>query len=71
MIWFYARARLTGPLEPDAERATTFRATATPIAFAVGTVVVPLSMGLAVAIWGLLLPLTRAAATAVARAKAS
>jgi len=71
-IWFYARGRrLTGPLDHDVQRATTLRATATPIGFAVGTAFVPISMGLAVAIWGLLLPVTRAAVTAVARAKTS
>jgi TMEM175 potassium channel family protein len=69
-IWFYARARGLAPsVDPDVERAMTFRATMTPIAFAVGTAFVPLSMGVSVAIWGLLLPITRAAVTVAARAK--
>lgn len=67
-IWFYARARhLTAPLEGDVERATTFRAIATPVAFAIGTAFVPISTSVAVAIWGLLLPITRAAVTVAAR----
>jgi len=70
-VWFYARRRqLTGRLEHDVERATTSRAITTPIAFAVGTLFVPISMWVAVAIWALLLPITRATVTAAARAKA-
>jgi uncharacterized membrane protein len=71
-IWFYALARGLAPsVDPDVRRATTFRAIMTPIAFAVGTAFVPLSMGIAVAIWGLLLPITRAAVTAAARARST
>jgi uncharacterized membrane protein len=71
-IWFYARTRrLTSSLDRDVERAMTFRATATPIAFAIGTAFVPISMWLAVAIWGLLLPLTRSIVTAAARARST
>jgi len=69
-IWFYSRARqLTGSLDRDVRRATTFRAIATPIAFLIGTAFVPISMSVAVAIWGLLLPLTRSVVTVAARTK--
>jgi uncharacterized membrane protein len=69
-IWFYALARGLAPsVDADVQRATTFRAIMTPIAFAVGTAFVPLSMWIAVAIWGLLLPITRAAVTVAARTK--
>jgi uncharacterized membrane protein len=69
-IWFYALARGLAPsVDADVQRATTFRAIMTPIAFAVGTAFVPLSMWVAVAIWGLLLPITRAAVTVAARIK--
>jgi uncharacterized membrane protein len=71
-IWFYARARhLTGAVAPSAERATTFRAATTPAAFAIGTAFVAVSMTAAVAIWALLIPITRAVVTATARARAA
>ena len=69
-IWFYALGRqLVGSVDPDVQRATTFRATMTPIAFAIGTAFVPLSMELAVVIWGVLLPISRAIVTVAARAR--
>jgi TMEM175 potassium channel family protein len=69
-IWFYSRARhLTGRIERDVERATTFRAIATPIAFAAGTALAPLSMQVAVMVWALLLPIARAVVTVTARAR--
>jgi TMEM175 potassium channel family protein len=71
-IWFYALARGLAPsVDPDVRRATTFRAVMTPIAFAVGTAFVPVSMWVAVVIWGLLLPITRAAVTVAARTKST